>query len=517
MHFPLQKYSQPERRALPRITTSNTVISAQRRRQVNADEIETAFSTKSPRVTHDFSQIPLNPPAPANMQANITVNRLGDISEQKVEGLSENVTDVPDVQPPHAWTSLPGAQDAGGQPLPVVTRRRMQRVLGHDFSAVRIHADVAAAGYTDRLGARAATVGGDLFFNQREFRPGTSEGERLIGHELAHVVQQAGGDRQPGGPIDPERAAEAVGTAAAYGAAIPFGLRATPARVPALQPKPASQAPTTQAPTTQAPTTQAPTTQAPTTQAKPAKTWDERLREAQAEPDLVKRGAAMTALAQEALGAAYTVHEAGTTSIASVDTADYAESPAINFDVRLNQKTKHDRKTPVPADDRGYTFSVPTGTTAKSYPIIGPLSLVAGQPIQVKEYADHELYHGAHPAAGELETWTDTFTHYFLPTYLEREAWMPLIKYYEEVVPDTTGAFPPRRAAVAAISTFYQGLSTAPGTDTSKRSDKQRLETWLIRRLHDTNTQNKALIKDLSSALGITAPAKTAAPAPTTP
>jgi hypothetical protein len=35
----------------------------------------------------------------------------------------------------------------------------------------------------------------------------------------------------------------------------------------------------------------------------------------------------------------------------------------INFDVRLNQKTKRDHKIPVPADDRGYTFSVSTGTT----------------------------------------------------------------------------------------------------------------------------------------------------------
>src|SRR5262249_6820138 len=151
----------------------------------------------------------------------------------------------------------------------------------------------------------------ELFFNDGEFRPGTTEGGKLIGHELAHVVQQASGDRNPGGPTDPERAAEAAGNASARGAAIQFGLRAAPTGVPALQPKPGSQ----------------------------PKTWDERLTDAQAEPDLAKRSTAMTALVSEALGSAYTVHEAGTKSTASVDTADYAASPQINFDVRLNQKT----------------------------------------------------------------------------------------------------------------------------------------------------------------------------------
>jgi hypothetical protein len=377
---------------------------------------------------------------------------------------------------------------AGGQPLPEATRRNMRRVLGWDFSSVHTHADRAAAEFTNRLDARAVTVGSELFFNEGEFRPGTTEGEKLIGHELAHVVQQAGGDRNPGGPADPERAAEAAGNAAARGAAIQFGLRAAPAGVPALQPKPGS----------------------------PPKSWDERLTDAQAEPDLAKRSTAMTALVGEALGSGYTVHEAGTKSTVSVDTADYAASPQINFDVRLNQKTKRDGKTPVPATDAGWTLNVTTGKTTTSYPILGPLSLVVGQPVKVKLYADHELYHASHPSAGELEAWTDTFTHYFLATYLQREAWSPLVKYYEEVLPDPKGNYPARQAAATAISTFYKGLSTAPGTDASKRSEKERFETWLIRRLRDTSTQNKALIKDLSSALGITVPTK-AAPATTAP
>ena len=222
--------------------------------------------------------------------------------------------------------------------------------------------------------------------------------------------------------------------------------------------------------------------------------------------------AAMTALVQEALGPGYTVHEAGTKSTAKVDTDDYAASPQINFDVRLNQKTKRDGQTRVPVHDAGWTLIVNSGKGQTAYPILGPLALVVGQPIRVQLYADHEVYHAGHPAAGELEAWTDTFTHYFLATYLQREAWLPLIKYYEDIVPNPQGAYPARQAAITAISAFYNSLSTAAGTDASKKSDKQRFETWLLRRLHDAGTQNMALIKDLSSTLGIRAPVKAAAP-----
>ncbi|MEO8283148.1 MAG: DUF4157 domain-containing protein, partial [Pseudarthrobacter sp.] len=107
----------------------------------------------------------------------------------------------------HSREALPAAGDGGGQRLPAATGLRMRQALGHDFASVRIHTDAGAAGYAERLGARAATVGSHIFFNTAEFRPDTNDGERLIGHELAHVVQQSGGDRRPSGPVDAERAA----------------------------------------------------------------------------------------------------------------------------------------------------------------------------------------------------------------------------------------------------------------------------------------------------------------------
>jgi hypothetical protein len=185
------------------------------------------------------------------------------------------------------------------------------------------------------------------------------------------------------------------------------------------------------------------------------KTWDQRVTEAQAETDLTVKSAALTALAQEALGAAYTVKEAGTTSPDKLDRADYALAPTINFDVRLASKKKTNG-SPV-GDVADHTFG--PGPSAQ-YCILGPRALKAGAPLEVALYADHELYHSRKPAAGELEVWTDSFIHYFIKTF--GNAWVPLIGYYEAEKPDAAGKFPQREATITALDTYYRGLSDTP-------------------------------------------------------
>jgi hypothetical protein len=54
---------------------------------------------------------------------------------------------------------------------------------------VRIHERPEAS----LLGVRAATHGTDLYFAPGMYRPATPEGRRLVGHEVAHVIQQRRG------------------------------------------------------------------------------------------------------------------------------------------------------------------------------------------------------------------------------------------------------------------------------------------------------------------------------------
>ena len=42
------------------------------------------------------------------------------------------------------------------------------------------------------VSARAFATGTDVYFAQNEYKPNTSDGDNLIAHELAHVVQQRG-------------------------------------------------------------------------------------------------------------------------------------------------------------------------------------------------------------------------------------------------------------------------------------------------------------------------------------
>jgi uncharacterized protein DUF4157 len=65
---------------------------------------------------------------------------------------------------------------------------------GIDFDSIRVHHAGADADLACRtLGARAFTVGSDIYFAAGEFRPGTRDGLWLLAHEVAHVVQQSVG------------------------------------------------------------------------------------------------------------------------------------------------------------------------------------------------------------------------------------------------------------------------------------------------------------------------------------
>jgi hypothetical protein len=85
-----------------------------------------------------------------------------------------------------------------GQPLDAETRAFMEPRFGHDFSRVRVHTDSVAAASARAVNALAYTVERDIVFAQRQYEPTTTLGQRLIAHELTHVVQQ-GQASQDGG------------------------------------------------------------------------------------------------------------------------------------------------------------------------------------------------------------------------------------------------------------------------------------------------------------------------------
>jgi hypothetical protein len=81
----------------------------------------------------------------------------------------------------------------GGQPLEGRTRRGMEQAIGADLGDVRIHNDGAASASAQAVQAHAYTVGNEVVFGSGNYQPDSPVGQRMLAHELTHVVQQRSG------------------------------------------------------------------------------------------------------------------------------------------------------------------------------------------------------------------------------------------------------------------------------------------------------------------------------------
>jgi hypothetical protein len=84
-----------------------------------------------------------------------------------------------------------------GQPLEAEARAFMEPRFGYDFSQVRVHTDAKAAESARMINALAYTVGQDIVFDAGQYSLGINSGQKLVAHELAHVIQQRS-EAQPG-------------------------------------------------------------------------------------------------------------------------------------------------------------------------------------------------------------------------------------------------------------------------------------------------------------------------------
>lgn len=142
-----------------------------------------------PRFGHDFGQVRIHADERTGTEHAQPVARLTDAAPTEAvigpEGgpLSPNLS-----------ASIQ-AERGSGTSLNAPVREQMEQSFGANFADVRLHTDPASHAFNHSVGARAFTVGSDIFFG-----PKASPGETpLLAHELTHVVQQRGMDN--GGPI----------------------------------------------------------------------------------------------------------------------------------------------------------------------------------------------------------------------------------------------------------------------------------------------------------------------------
>lgn len=110
-----------------------------------------------------------------------------------------NVTPLQTKQhgPASAQGSKSSQGSGSGRSLPAPVRTKMERAFNTSFADVRVHEGNHAAS----VGAIAYTQGNNIHFAPGQFKPETHAGQTLLGHELAHVVQQRQGRVKPTGQV----------------------------------------------------------------------------------------------------------------------------------------------------------------------------------------------------------------------------------------------------------------------------------------------------------------------------
>lgn len=186
----------------------------------------------------NLSPTPLRP----TLQAKLSISEPGDQYEQEADRVADQVMRMPDpavrlqrkcgcggvgatgtgcddcagtvVQlqrhaTPHtgpgstAPSSVHDVLRSPGQPLGQATRDFFEARFGQDFSRVRVHYGTQAAASAREVNALAYTVGSNVVFAAGQYAPGSRAGERLLAHELTHVLQQTGKKASSGrtGPV----------------------------------------------------------------------------------------------------------------------------------------------------------------------------------------------------------------------------------------------------------------------------------------------------------------------------
>lgn len=156
----------------------------------------------------DPQAAPEHAPDPVGRLASDVGNRAFGALAREGAGILPDGRAHPDVE-----AAIARSRGSGGP----VDARSLHPDLREDFADVRVHADAAADALARSVSARAFATGSDLYFAAGEYRPGTGEGDRLLAHELAHVVQQRGAPQS--GPLmvsQPGDALEAQADSAAH-------------------------------------------------------------------------------------------------------------------------------------------------------------------------------------------------------------------------------------------------------------------------------------------------------------
>lgn len=122
-----------------------------------------------PRFAHSFERVAVAAAPRQVAGEGLTLGPADDAFERQAESVADSVA---------ADRRGAGRRAPAGAPV--------------DFSRVRVHTGPEADASARAVGARAYTVGAHVVFADGAYAPGTTDGRRLLAHELTHTLQQGG-------------------------------------------------------------------------------------------------------------------------------------------------------------------------------------------------------------------------------------------------------------------------------------------------------------------------------------
>jgi hypothetical protein len=133
------------------------------------------------------------------IQGKFTAQMQPEEEEELIQGkFSVQRYPVPAVVDKTPLQQKPNKADENRTGMPDSVKTRMEDTFTADFSDVRVHPN---SGKATEVGALAYTQGTDVHFAPGKYKPDSSAGQQLLGHELTHVIQQSQGRVQPTGKI----------------------------------------------------------------------------------------------------------------------------------------------------------------------------------------------------------------------------------------------------------------------------------------------------------------------------
>lgn len=356
-----------------------------------------------------------------------------------------------------------------GQPLDAGLRAPMEHAYGRSFADVRVHTDGPAGALSEQLGARAFTVGHDIAFSPGEYQPASPVGSALVAHELAHVGQQ-GGDGSSDAALEDDADRAAVGAVVSQWTGDVGGPQLEGV-MPRLRAGLRLQRCTGGAAQGRGPA-------APAVTPLTAEQWRAAVTAARGLSGDA-RGTAMLQLVQNALTPlGITVRAAGTGHAEEAHPEDYAPIPVVNFDVRLNEKTKWSgaRGGAGRSLEPNAGYNIPR--RGGGFVVLGPKALDEHSPLTTRLFAQHELQlvslerNGRSPDELELLTWTDDFRRYFhqFLGHRHQQNWMATLgRYYDASGPAV------RQESIRSLVQYFTHPPADVDADRLRRAMRSKL------------------------------------------